>query len=193
MNWNVPLVWVWLALFCIVFARAGATYLVGRLVRRGAARFERAERLLASSSYRTAEARINRWGAPVVAVSFLTIGFQTLANLSAGATRMSAWRYLPALVVGGAAWATIYATIGFVGFEAVSRAYARWPVGTVVFGLAVLVALVLLLTVRRMRRPLGSVQRAAEGSDDEQADAIGDGDTNGTSTVRSTTPEVRDR
>ncbi|WBL19918.1 DedA family protein [Citricoccus sp. NR2] len=166
LNWNMPLVWVWLALFCIVFARAGATYVVGRLVRRGAARFERAEKLLASPSYLTAEARINRWGAPVVAVSFLTIGFQTLANLSAGATRMSAWRYLPALVVGGAAWATIYSTIGFVGFEAVSRAYARWPVGTVVFGVAVLVALVLLVTVRRLRRPVGSLERAgAEVSD----------------------------
>lgn len=162
MTWDAPFMWVWLALFGIVLARAGGTYLVGRLIRTGASRFRRAERILGSLSYQRAENRINRWGAPVVAVSFLTIGFQTLANLSAGATRMSSWRYVPALIIGGAFWATIYATVGFVGFEAISAAYSRWPTATLVVGILAVVALVLMITVRWLRRPVGTMSRAEE-------------------------------
>src|SRR5699024_2363610 len=61
---------------------------------------------------------INRWGAPVVALSFLTVGFQTAANAAAGLTGMPARRYLPALAIGGLAWALIYATVGLVAFMA---------------------------------------------------------------------------
>lgn len=35
----------------------------------------------------------------MVALSFLTVGFQTLVNLAAGAARMPLRRYLPAMVV----------------------------------------------------------------------------------------------
>lgn len=140
---------VWLALFGIILLRAGGTYGLGRLARRGVSRLRRIQLLIDSPRYMKAETVLNRWGAPVVAVSFLTIGFQTLVNLAAGTTRMPLIRYLPALGVGGAAWASVYSTVGFIGFEAVAYVYERAPVLTVV-GICVFVCVVLaLLLVRR--------------------------------------------
>ena len=55
------------------------------------------------------------------------MGFQTLINLASGVTRMSLRHYLPAVVVGSVIWALVDATIGFVGFTAVTALYARSP------------------------------------------------------------------
>ncbi len=67
-----------------------------------------------------------------MAVSFLTVGFQTLANVAAGVARMPLRRYLPALVIGGLAWALLYATLGVIGFAGFSRLYAVSPVAAIV-------------------------------------------------------------
>lgn len=40
MTWDGPWGWVWVALFGIVFCRAGGTYLIGRAARSGMARFK---------------------------------------------------------------------------------------------------------------------------------------------------------
>ena len=120
--------------------RAGSTYLVGRLAAYGA-RKTRLARLLDSPAFAAASARVDRYGAPVVGLSFLTIGFQTLANLAAGATRMRWIHYLPALALGGLAWALIYATIGTVGLDLFGRLYALSPVGAI----SALVAVVALI------------------------------------------------
>ncbi|GAA1998608.1 hypothetical protein [Brevibacterium samyangense] len=159
LDWQQPFAVVWLALYGIVLCRAGATYALGRAARGGAGRFPRIRAMLASPTYLRTEERIGRWGAGVVALSFLTIGFQTLANLTAGSTRMPLVRYLPALALGGACWATIYSTIGFVGFRAAVLAYERWPVATIV-GAVVLVLGGLLLALGR-RRSRDSRSRAA--------------------------------
>lgn len=127
-KWNVPFPAIVAALFAIVVVRAGSTYLVGRLAAYGARRTP-LSKLLDSPAFAAASERIDRYGAPVVGLSFLTIGFQTLANLAAGATRMRWFHYLPALAVGGLAWALIYATIGTVGLDLFGRLYAISPVG----------------------------------------------------------------
>ena len=142
MSWDGPWIWVWLALYFIIFCRAGGTYLIGRAVRSGVSRIRAVQRVMASSAYQHAEAAIDRWGAPAVAVSFLTIGFQTAINLAAGAIRMRWYHYLPALLIGGALWATIYATIGSVSFGAIMGAYERWPVATI--GVTVILAVALI-------------------------------------------------
>src|SRR5699024_4243627 len=59
--------------------------------------------------------------------SFLMIGIQTVLNLAAGTTGASCRRYLPALAGGGAAWATIYSTLGLVGFQALAGGYQAAP------------------------------------------------------------------
>ena len=152
LTWNLPLLVVWLILYGIILCRAGATYLLGRLARGGLSKSVRIRAALASPEYARAEQRVNRWGAPVVALSFLTVGFQTLANLAAGTTRMPWLRYGAALAVGGAAWATIYSVVGFAGFRAIALAYERAPVLTVCVGVAIVVALIALLLVSGRRR-----------------------------------------
>ena len=120
-------------LFAVAFCRGGATYAIGRGLRGLAAR--RSE-LVARPSVRRAEVVVGRYGAPAVTLSFLTIGVQTAVNAAAGSLRMPLTRYVPALVVGAALWATVYFTIGFAVLE------AFWG-GTT--GRVLLVALVVLL------------------------------------------------
>lgn len=141
MTWDGPWIWVWVALFCIVFCRAGGTYLIGRAARSGMARFKPVQKIMASTVYRRAERALDRWGPPAVAVSFVTVGFQTAMNLAAGVVRMRWFRYLPALILGGAVWATIYTTIGSVSVAAIGTAYQQWPVVTVVVSIVLAVAL----------------------------------------------------
>src|SRR5699024_1402274 len=80
-------------------------------------------------------------GPPAVAISFLTIGFQTAINLASGVIRMRWYRYLPALLIGGALWATIYTTVGSVTITAIGVTYERWPVTTIVVTVVLAVAL----------------------------------------------------
>ena len=96
-------------LFAVAFCRGGATYAIARGLRGLAAR--RSE-LVERPSVRRAEAVVSRYGAPAVTLCFLTIGVQTAVNAAAGSLRMPLPRYLPALAVGAALWATIYVTIG---------------------------------------------------------------------------------
>jgi membrane protein DedA with SNARE-associated domain len=70
---------------------------------------------------------VARWGAPVVTLSFLTVGIQTLVNLAAGVMRMPLRRYLPALIVGAILWAFLYATVGFATFAGWRGVYELSP------------------------------------------------------------------
>ncbi|MFK3735741.1 DedA family protein [Streptomyces sp. NPDC088090] len=120
------------ALYAIVLLRAGGTFAVGWLAGAGARRSRFADRI-SSARFQRAERAIQRWGAPVVAVSFLTVGFQTAANFLAGSMRMPLPRYLPALFVGGAAWALLYATVGLGALDVLGRLFTDRPaLGTVV-------------------------------------------------------------
>lgn len=139
-KWGAPYPLVVAALFVIVMARANGTYWLGRLAAAGTER-TRLRKLLHAPGYVRAVRWIDRWGAPAVSVSFLTVGFQTLINLAAGVTRMTMRHYLPAVVVGSVMWAFVYATIGFVGVSAVVALYATSP--PLAIGLAVFAAVLL--------------------------------------------------
>ncbi|MFD0151150.1 DedA family protein [Streptomyces sp. NPDC055721] len=148
-------------LYVIVLLRAGGTFAVGWLAAAGARRSRFAGRI-SSAKFQRAERAIQRWGAPVVAVSFLTVGFQTAANFLAGSMRMPLPRYLPALFVGGAAWALIYATLGVGALEVLGKLFAeRTALG--VSAVAVLLLTVCGVAVYRRRR-------AAPSSSDTVAD-----------------------
>lgn len=135
-------------LFVIVFLRAGGTYLLGRGAHRLADR-GRAARLLRRPQVLKAMDTVNRWGAPVVALSFLTIGFQTAINAAAGMTRMPLSRYLPALVVGGLAWAVIYATVGLAAIMLWLRLFLLSPWAAVAATLVIIGVILLLVHARR--------------------------------------------
>ncbi|MET9956908.1 VTT domain-containing protein [Streptomyces sp. NPDC006339] len=146
------------ALYVIVLLRAGGTFAVGWLAGAGARRSRLAERI-SSPKFRRAERAIQRWGAPVVAVSFLTVGFQTAANFLAGSMRMPLSRYLPALFVGGAAWALVYATAGLGALEILGRLFAE----RTALGVSAVVALLLAVcgvAVYRRRRAARSPRDA---------------------------------
>lgn len=145
-GWPYPV--VVLALFVVVMLRANATYWLGRAAQRGV-RHTRAERLLRAPGFRRAERVVGRWGAPVISLSFLTVGFQTLVNLAAGVTRMPLRRYLLAVTVGGIMWAFLYATVGFVTFGAWRLLWDRSPVVAVVV-LTIILGFLVTLAVRNV-------------------------------------------
>ncbi|MGA5214687.1 DedA family protein [Streptomyces cinereoruber] len=147
------------ALYVIVLLRAGGTFAVGWLAGAGARRSRLSGRI-SSARFLRAERAIQRWGAPVVAVSFLTVGFQTAANFLAGSMRMPLSRYLPALFVGGAAWALIYATAGIGVLEVLARLFAE----RTAFGVVAVAALLLAAcgaVLYRRRRAARSARPAA--------------------------------
>lgn len=141
LNWSFPLAVTWLIMFAIIIVRGGGTFLLGRLGRRGIRRFERIDTIMAGPKYRKAESTIDRFGAPIVALSFLTVGLQTVVNLAAGTTGMRFRNYIPALAVGGSLWALIYSTVGVIGFKALSAAYAAAPGLTVGLGVCFVMAI----------------------------------------------------
>jgi membrane protein DedA with SNARE-associated domain len=128
-------------LFTVALLRAGATYALGRAAQTGARR-TRVARLMARPGFARVQDLVARWGAPVVTVSFLTVGIQTLVNLVAGMTQMPLRRYLPALALGSVLWGFLYATVGFATFSAWRELYARYPTTTSVITVVLAAGLV---------------------------------------------------
>ncbi|MGV8847497.1 DedA family protein [Tessaracoccus sp.] len=146
-TWQAPFAVVVGALFVIVMLRANATYWLGRAITAGTGR-SRWARVLDTRAYRVGSGWLNRWGPPAVALSFLTVGVQTMVNLSAGVSRMPLRRYLPSVTVGSVIWAFLYGTVGFAGFVAVRQLWRQSPAITV--GAAVLlVGVVAIVLLRR--------------------------------------------
>jgi membrane protein DedA with SNARE-associated domain len=139
-------------LFLVAFLRAGATYALGRAVQQGARR-TRIAHTMAKPGFARVQDLVARWGAPLVSVSFLTVGLQTLVNLAAGVTRMPLRRYLPALAIGSLLWGFLYATVGLATFSAWRTLYERTPAVTVVITIVLLAGLAVYIAVQvRQRR-----------------------------------------
>ncbi len=169
-TWQAPFAVVLGALFVIVMLRANATYWLGRAIIAGAGR-SKWSRVLDSRAYATGSRWLNRWGAPAVALSFLTVGVQTMVNLSAGVARMPMRRYLPSVTVGSVIWAFLYGTVGFAGFVAVKRLWSINPAVTIGTGL-LLVAVVALVLTRRQEAAAAPTPMASDPSaDDARKDA----------------------
>lgn len=170
MTWEAPFLVIVGALFVIVFLRANATYWLGRLITAGVAR-TRARKMMDSPGYQRAVDKLNQWGPPVISVSFLTIGFQTLVNLAAGATRMPLIRYIPAMSVGCVMWAFLYGTVGYAGFESFSLLWDRNPAVALVVGVIAVSALVVFIVwrVRQAKRRRSDAVDQAPAAETEPA------------------------
>jgi len=156
-------------LYLVILLRAGATYALGRGAGAGIRRSRFGARIPVAK-LRRAEQAIARWGAPVVALSFLTVGFQTAANFVAGSLKLPLTRYLPALFVGGLAWAIIYATVGigvleFTLFALRHHPGAWWVVVVIVLAIAALI-------VWRIRRAHTNEAPADNADNAENADQV---------------------
>ncbi len=139
-------------LFGIVFLRAQGTYWIGRAVTAGLLHTRVAGWMTRPRMTRAVDA-LHRWGLPLVTVSFLTVGFQTVVNAAAGLIRMPWLRYTVAMLIGCAAWAAIYATVGIAAFEASLALAARSPWALVAVLAAVLGVVVAVVVMRRRSRP----------------------------------------
>jgi membrane protein DedA with SNARE-associated domain len=141
-------------LFGIVFCRAQATYWIARAAVTGTGRSRTGRRWLDSSAVRRGSVLLDRWGLPVVTVSFVVVGLQTVMNAAAGLARVRWWRYTVAMVPGCVAWAFLYGTVGLAVFWAVVAAFAGSPWGVVVIaGVVVLAGLAVWSLRRRRARP----------------------------------------
>lgn len=151
LQWDAPKIVVIAGLFCIVFLRASATYAIGRGLIAGMTHTRFAAKMQ-GPRYQRATGLVSRYGAPVVAICFLTVGFQTLILLAAGGLKMALSRFIPALVVGSTLWALLYGTVGFVGFELWLALYHFSPLLAIGGSVALVVLVVGFVLWRRIRR-----------------------------------------
>lgn len=144
----------------VVFLRTQATYWVARWARTGAdAVADRAEehrsprarlaRRFSGPGMERARVFIERWGFLAIPVSFLTVGFQTMVNATAGYTRMRWDLYTLAMIPGCLAWATVYTLVLLGLWEAWVR--SPWLLAAAV--LVIVGAAFGLNRWRRSRRP----------------------------------------
>lgn len=142
---SLPYPWVFLFFWCLAMMRSHTMYWIGRGITAGTAR-TRWVSLLASPVYARAQAWSARWGVLAVPVSFLTVGIQSVIQLSAGVSRMPLRRYVAATAAGAIAWAAVYTTIGM----AILTAWLTGPTGRLV-SLLMVTALALVVVIRRTR------------------------------------------
>lgn len=142
---SLPYPGVFLFFWCLAMMRSHTMYWIGRGITAGTAR-SRWVSLLESPVYARAQAWSARWGVLAVPVSFLTVGIQSVIQLSAGVARMPLRRYVAATAAGAIAWAAVYTTIGM----AILTAWLTGPTGRLIC-LLMLTALVLVVVIRRSR------------------------------------------
>ena len=139
-----------IALTAVAAVRSQSTYWLGRAIRAGLLRGQWAKRL-DNDKVGGATAKLERWGWPLIPLSFFTVGFQTAVNLAAG---LIGWRWLKytlAAIPGWIAWGCLYAAGGLVIFAGAWALVTRSPlIGSAL--IAVVVAAVALVIWRRRRR-----------------------------------------
>jgi membrane protein DedA with SNARE-associated domain len=147
------------ALLTLVAAvRSQCTYWLGRAVRAGVIRGARAERLR-SAKANAAIARLERWGWPLIPVSFLTVGIQTATHLSAGLVGWRWPRYTAAASIGWVLWGTVYAAGGLAVFSAIAAFATDSPMLAVaILKVAAIIAVVVVFS--RSKRLRDAVMRA---------------------------------
>lgn len=153
---------VYAVAFCIVMARAQATYWLGRGVARGMGGTRVAHLLASPRAFRVID-RVHRWGPPAVTVSFLTVGVQTAVNLAAGYLRMPFGRYLVAMTFGCLLWAAVWTTVGTAVVYGAILLFLLHPAALAAAGVLLAGVTAWLLHRRRARsRGPGPALRAAE-------------------------------
>lgn len=149
-----PVAFVYLFFLFGAFSRSQAIYWLGRymgsfIMKRGRPhggwRVRMYNRVHADST-QNAIAALRRRGWPMIPFSFVTVGLQTLIQLSAGVIAMPWLRYSIASIPGAIAWALIYTTIGWAVWSAAFRAATGSP-----WALLALLVAALALVWRRTR------------------------------------------
>lgn len=146
-----PVGWVYLFFAVGAFLRSQATYWIGRGVTAGVLRSRWAEQV-DSPRVRRATESIERWGMPIVPLSFLTVGFQTAVNAAAGLLRIGWVRYTLWALPGCLVWALIWGGGGMAAAAGALALAARSPVALAAAVLLVGAAVTVLVLRARARR-----------------------------------------
>ncbi|MDR2566617.1 MAG: hypothetical protein LBC97_11315 [Bifidobacteriaceae bacterium] len=141
----------------VACVRSQCTYWLGRAVRAGLVRAAWAKRLTSEGAGKARD-KLERWGWPAIPVSFLTVGFQTAVNLSAGLIGWRWWRYTLAAVPGWLMWGSVYAAGGLAVFAGLARVAQSSPVlaAAIIQALIVVVLSVIAWTRYRKTRRAGA-------------------------------------
>lgn len=160
-----PFAVLYVFLLIVVLLRAQATYWIGRAVAAGMLR-TRWSRHFTGPRVTRAIGSIERWGWPIIPLSFLTIGFQSAVNAGAGVIRMSWIRYTLAMIPGCLVWALVYSLGGLAAFQAAVALAAKSPWALVAVTVLVgVVVTALVLRARRRRSERESVEALADQAD----------------------------
>lgn len=172
-SWLESWPFVWLYLFFVLGAalRSQALYWLGRGAAAGALRSRWADRL-DGPRVRRAVRLIERWGMPVVPLSFLTVGLQSAVHGASGLLRLHWLRYTLWSVPGWLVWALVWTGGGTAAVYGSAALAARSPwalagVATVVAASAV----VLVVRRRRRREAEDAVEQLADRARDDAATA----------------------
>lgn len=159
---------VYVTLLVVIMLRAPATHLLGRGVGAGVNCGRIGERL--GPKLDAAKTRIDHYGAPVVTLSFFTVGMQTAIHFASGAVRMRFPVYIVATFIGGLIWAGLWGTVisGLVGGWLVLFLNSPW---TAVGMVAVATVAVTALVLRSRRKRHKGEQGGGTTIDEEKAPA----------------------
>lgn len=149
-----PFGWIYLFFVAGAASRSQAMYWIGRGATEGAIR-TRLSFILESRHMGTARRAVERWGMPIVPLSFLTIGFQSAVQVTAGLLRVKWLRFTLWSVPGWLVWALIYAAGGTVVIWAFLELAMHSP--WILVGLVVAVATVAVTMLWRRRSPRRAV------------------------------------
>lgn len=157
-NWPFAAVYAFF-LFGAV-ARGQTLYWVGRGLAKGV-RSRLGDRVEPARLTR-ARAAIERWGMPVIPLSYLTVGFQTAVTVCAGALEIRWLRYTLWALPGWLVWAAIWGGGGTAAAWAAVTLAARSPWGFAAVAVLLVLAVALVLRARRRRELRDEVERLAE-------------------------------
>ncbi|MDR0782443.1 MAG: hypothetical protein LBE83_01615 [Propionibacteriaceae bacterium] len=131
--------------------RSQCTYWLGRGIRAGVVRGRWADKLT-SEKERSVVAKLEKWGWPLIPLSFLTLGFQTAVQLTAGVIGWRWLRYTLAAIPGWILWGCLYAAGGLAVFVAFfTLAGISWWLFVLVL-LALIGLIVAIIMLRRRHR-----------------------------------------
>lgn len=157
-SWLEGWPFVWLYLFFVLGAamRSQALYWLGRGAAAGALRSRWAERVDGPRT-RRAVRLIERWGMPVVPLSFLTVGLQSAVHGASGLLRLHWLRYTLWSVPGWLVWALIWTGGGTIALYGAVALAARSPWALAAAAVALGLAVTTVVVRHRRRREAGAV------------------------------------
>jgi membrane protein DedA with SNARE-associated domain len=117
---QLPLWQASLFLFIVVFFRAQLTFWLGKFVHKGILKSGFGKKRSREQENKAGISAIQKYGWPVIPLSFLTVGFQSVVQIGAGLLDWKWTKYTLAALPGYLAWGFIYAVGGLALFKSIS-------------------------------------------------------------------------